>query len=234
MNHEERYDEKALSRILKRAAELEAKTGATERSSGYSLTEIESIASEAGISADSIRAAAAELAGSEHGVLKAFLGSSLNPEERYSLDTTGSEYLVQRLEAELPAILPAGSIRGSHEHLHWQNESIDSYRSGRTLSLDLNLSREGTLVVVARAQLGVAAAGLFGGIMGGLGIGAGIGIGVGVGIGALGSPLFAVIVPVASLGISWLLARGIFRLVAQHTRSLLKRMVNDVQEIARR
>ena len=233
MEQEEHYSEKALSRILKRAAELEVKTGKAERSSGYSLAEIESIASEAGISTESIRSAAAELAGSEHGVLQAFLGSSLNPEERYSLDTTGNEDLVQRLASDLPSILPAGSIRGSHDHLHWQSEGIDTYRSGRILSLDLRLNRDGRLIVIARAQLGTAAAGLFGGIMGGLGIGAGVGIGVGVGIGALGSPLFAVIVPVASLCISWLLARGIFRLVAQQTRSLLKRLVSDVQDIAR-
>lgn len=176
MEQKEKHDEKTLSRILKRAAELEARTGKAESSSGYSLAEIESIASGAGISTDSIGAAAAELAESEHGVLQAFLGSSLNPEERYSLDTTGNEDLVQRLAADLPSILPAG------------------------------------------------------GIMGGMGIGAG----VGVGIGALGSPLFTVIVPVASLGISWLLARGIFRLGAQQTRSQLKWLVSDVQDIARR
>ena len=234
MEQEEHYDEKALSRILKRAAELEVKTGKAERSSGYSLAEIESIASEAGISTDSIRAAAAELAGSGHGHLQIFLGASINLEERCTLETPDKEGLIQRLAADLPASLPGGSIQGNHNHLHWRSESMDAYRSGRAINLDLRLSSEGSLIVVARAQLGVAAAGLFGGIMGGLGIGAGVGIGVGVGIGALGSPVFAVIVPVASLGLSWLLARGIFRLVSQHTRLLLKRLVNDVQDLARR
>ena len=232
MEDNEQYGEKALTQILKRAAELEAESGRAERPSGYSLAEIEAIASEAGISADSIRSAAAELAGSRHGVLDTFLGSAINLEERYTLGVPANESLLQRLAEELPARLPPGSIHSGHNHLLWRSDSLDSYRSGRALSLELRRNRDGSLLVVAQAKLGVIAAGLFGGLMGGLGIGGGIGIGVGVGIGALGSPLFALIVPVAGLGISWLLARGIFKLIARHTRTILKRLTNELRELS--
>lgn len=231
MEQEEQYNEKALTRILKRAIEMESKTGKPDRSSGYSLAEIESIATDAGISIESIRAAAAELAGSGHGALEAFLGAAVNLEERSTLVVPFSEGLMQRFVAELPTHLPAGTIQSGHDHLHWQSEAIESYRSGRSISLDLSRSREEGLSVVIQARLGMVAAGLFGGIMGGLGIGVGVGVGVGVGIGVLGSPTFAIIVPVASLGISWLLARSIFRSFVKSTRYLLRRMSDEIRSL---
>jgi hypothetical protein len=102
-------------------------------------------------------------------------------------------------------------------------------RTGRSLRITAHGSDSGGVVRI-REDLGQVAGGVFGGLIGGVGLGAGFGVGFGVGLGALGSPAFAAIVPIAFVGGSYLLARGIFRAVSRARRRQVRRIAARVRE----
>lgn len=221
-----RVDEKRLSLILARALEIEARgRQSAEVSEGYSLTEAETIAREAGISAESFRRAVVELE-SEHdkgGWIRRLAGD-VRPAARIFSEKVPSE---EKLEEILDALGGIVRWRGNgivrRRGLRWSSDGYEMQRSGRALDISVTPSGDGT-DISAEYDLRNAAGGIFGGICGGIGVGGGLGIGLGVGLGAMASPAFAVIFSVAGFLGSYFLARGIFSAISRRSRAEAERI----------
>ncbi len=69
-----RYDERQMALVLKLAAERQARVSTATETQGYTLEEMERIASEAGISPQAVREAALALQDDDQGVLARLLG----------------------------------------------------------------------------------------------------------------------------------------------------------------
>jgi hypothetical protein len=227
-----RYTDEEVRRLLKRASELESQGPALPApSEGPTLSDLEAIASEAGISPVAIRQAARELeATAEPGSLPAnvssgFLGAPLSVEWERVVE---GEVPDSVLESLIPALQRAADGMGQPSllghTLTWQ--STDAQKA-RILQVTVNVARGRTRLHLEE-RYGNLAGGLFGGIMGGVGGGVGLGVGVGVGVGALGSVLFATLFPAAVLGGSYLLARSIYSSFVHGRRKVLNRLMDDM------
>lgn len=226
------YDDDEVSRLLKRASEIQAREGVgPTRASGFSLAELEEIASEAGIAPAHLRQAAAELEGA-------------GPRGGWSWAT--GEPVGILLERVVPVDLPATAFEQVMVEI--QNDAATQGQAslvGRTLTVQsdapnrsstlriLVTSRNGQTRIRIEERLHQLAGGLFGGIIAGVGGGLGVGAGVGLGAGVLGSALFAVAVPVGVIGASFFLARGIFSRIARRRQrvlaDLMERLVHAVE-----
>ena len=110
--------------------------------------------------------------------------------------------------------------------LTWRASTTQNDRSTQvTVS-----SRQGKTQIRIEERLHGIAGGLFGGIMGGVGGGLGLGIGLGVGIEVLGSVAFAVAWPAGVIGLSYMLARGIFGSIARRRRRILRELLDRITE----
>lgn len=218
--------DKELACVLTRASELDAVGGRGEaRTSGRSLAEAESIAREAGISPESFRKALAELE----------LGRSPSPWVRrvfgnmrpgITLSVKGS-LEEERLEEILDSLAGIARLRGAgsvrRRGLRWSSDSYENQRTGKALDIMVAHAAEGVDISV-KYDLRNAAGGIFGGICGGLGLGWGFGLGMGVGLGVLHSPVFAILFPLASIALSYFLARGWFSLVSKRSGAEAERI----------
>lgn len=221
-----RYDDEEVSALLKRAAELQSSDGVTGLSDprGFSLTELEEIAAEAGIAPLHLRRAAAEL--ESH---KATSGD-------WTWATGEPTTLVR--ERIVPGELPPGAFetlvaeiemgagaRGQPSlvgrTLTWQADTPTRDRSLQVVVA----TRDGETRIHIEERLHQLAGGLFGGLMGGVGGGVGFGVGMGVGLGALGSVLFATLFPVGVVGLSFVAARQTFSAISRRRQRVLDGLV---------
>lgn len=232
MNDEKRFDEKAMARILAKSAELEKHDDRRMNDApGYSLQEIESIAREAGISPESVREAAAELAAHDSRLSPRFLGAATKVEENVSLPAPAGEDSMEEALASLPEIVDmqgSGTLRKGA--LHWSSDSFSAYRRGYDIVIDIAAREQGTGISV-KAHLGNAAGGIFGGVMGGLGVGAGLGVGFGVGLATLHSPLLTAVFFVGTMAISYALSRAIYVRLVRRVSKQLKGILARLTEI---
>lgn len=229
-----RFSEEEVERILRRATELETeRPPTTADAGGLTLAELEQIGAEAGLRPELLRRAAREVEGgaTSRPVRAApFVGAPvvirLEREIEGELDRRALESLIPELRRAAegtghPAVV--GST------LSWESSDKNELRSlGVTVT-----SSGGRTRIWIEERLSRLAGSLFGGIVGGFGGGVGIGVGVGVGVGALGSALFATAFPVALLGGSYLVARGVFRMRYEDRREalagLMERVAGDVE-----
>jgi transposase-like protein len=229
---ERRFSDDEAREIIKRALQLQHRKSEDASSpEGLSLSELESIAEDVGVSSELVRQAAAEVETGEATAGRSrFLGATTTPSETVALDRPLGEDELEELLIALPSITGDDGTGNAHRRsLSWSTNSVVSMRTGRSLRITAHGSDSGGVVRI-REDLGQVAGGVFGGLIGGVGLGAGFGVGFGVGLGALGSPAFAAIVPIAFVGGSYLLARGIFRAVSRARRRQVRRVAARVRE----
>jgi hypothetical protein len=229
------YDDEEVGRLLKRATEIQSREGTSpthgSSGSGMSLTELEDIASEAGIDARYLRRAAAEMdtAAPEDGFLGDVMGEALSLVQETvlpgELDEEGFErvlVVLQRKTAEhgQPSLLG--------RTLTWQAEAPNKMRS----MLVTVTARDGQTHIRAEERLHQMASGMLGGIVAGGGLGVGLGVGLPIGIELMGSALFSVAFPLGMLGIAYMATRGIYASYAKKRRRLLAELLDDASREA--
>ena len=233
MEQEKYYSDKELNRIIRKAADLQLKEGDRNgQGKGFSLSEIEKLAGEAGIDPSYIRKAA-EVLDKKHNSSKGktLLGASVFPQETVKLHRFLGEEEMKELLHRLPQITGKdgqGSVfKGS---LIWSSSPMEMYRSGVTLKVEGTGSPEGTSIKI-KSNLEQIAGGIFGGIVGGVGLGAGLGVGLGVGLGALNSPLVAGLCSIGAIVISFFLSRLLFTLIGKNQENKLKKIAGFMEEL---
>lgn len=221
-----RYGEKEVGKILKRATELQRDLPGGAVGSGLSLAELEEIALEAGIDPRHLRRAALELEEGELGPggWDRVVGDQLTLVREAAvpgeLDEEGFEGVVAAVQVNAgdqgqPSLLG--------RTLTWQAETPSQ---SRTLQLVVT-SRDGETRVRIEERLHQFAGGLFGGTVAGGGIGLGLGVGAPVAK-FLGSVLVGVSVPLATLTLSYVAAREIYRAYVRGRRRALDRLLAAV------
>jgi len=232
MEGERRYGQRETALILRKAAQLQAReTGAPADEQGFSLSELEAAAGEAGVSAEYVRRAAAELSGrAGAGKVNSFLGGETKVAERLVLPFSCARDDLEAALLEMPELAGAeGTGNTSAEAMTWTINGAQSMESGRSLIVRIRPAEGGGTEIMAKSDMKYMAVGVYGGIMGGLGIGAGIGVGLGVGLGA-GIPLMAARFPAGILGATYLLSRILYCYFLERTRRENGRIVHALRE----
>lgn len=222
------YDEKEVTKLLKRATSLQQEESyPAVQSGGMSLAELEEIAGEAGIDVRYLRRAAAEM---DTGAGADSLGARLAGEQ-----TTLST------ETVLPGELPDSGFERlvsviqlvSREHGHpsllgrtltWQGETANKTRS---LQVVVSVRRGETLIRVEE-RLQQLAGVVFGVSLGAVGSTVGLAVGLPVALEVLGSGLLAVAFPVGAIALSYLGGREIYRRLVRTRRSVLAELTEQL------
>ena len=223
-----RYSDKEISRLLKRATELQSQDPNSSERDGMTLAELEGIAREAGIDPAMLQRAASELdrepARSGLGPLLAGDTLALVIERSFEGELDASE-----LEALVPLINSAADTPGNvalvGRTLNFNGGGQQNARSVQVLVT----SREGRTQVRIEERYGQLAGGLFAGLVGGGGMGLGVGVGSGVGA-AIGSALFVVGIPVLTVSALYGVARTIYRNLVGKRRKVLTGLVDRIGE----
>jgi hypothetical protein len=220
------YDEDEVSKLLKRATELQREEPARVASGGgLSLGELEEIAQEAGIDPRHLRRAALEL---DTGIMEPsrlvrFLGET--PRLAVASSVPG-ELDGDAFEALIPVIQRAMGEHGQPSlvgrTLTWHAEIVG--RRGRTRSLQVTVtSRNGETRIQAEEHLHHLARAIFAG-SGGVG---GV-VGMNIGLTVLHSALAATLLPVGVIGVAYLGARAVFGHVVAARRERLAGVVDQL------
>jgi hypothetical protein len=215
-----------VSALLKRAVELQSREGVTSLSGpqGFSLTELEEIAAEAGIAPIHLRRAAAELE-SHRATSGDWTWATGEPVTLVRERIVPGELPAEAFEALVAEIQTGAGARGQPSlvgrTLTWQTDTPTRDRSLHVVVA----ARDGETRIHIEERLHQLAGGLFGGLMGGVGGGVGLGVGMGVGLGALGSVLFATLFPVGVIGLSFVAARRTFSAVSRRRQRVLDGLV---------
>jgi hypothetical protein len=220
-----RYSEKEAGAILRKAAEMQRAEPSAADPSGFSLTELEEVAREAGIDPAVVRSAAAELdVPASESFSAALVGGPLTV--RVETELPG-EYPAERFDALVPAIQNSSPWQG-HAGVVGKSLTWSARADSNTSSLQvLVVANEGKTLIRVEERLGGFAGALFGGVIGGVGAGAGIGIGAGVGA-AIGSTLMAVGFPVLMIGGSYYLSRAIYSAYVKKERGKLTSLLDQL------
>jgi hypothetical protein len=225
------YSDKQIKKIISLALELQKE----ESRDGTELTlaDVEAVGAELGISRDLIRRAAdkVERGGAGTGWKNAIGGDPLIVHTEIS-DREMSEAVLNSLVSFIPTAASVNGVGQVHGNgLYWS--SVSQISQNPPLQVTVKKAEGGGMELQVSENQALAAGGVFGGLLGGLGFGGGLGVGLGVGIGALGSALFASLVPLVLLGGSYLLARSIFSLLlrsrSRKLREILERLVDHVE-----
>lgn len=222
------YDEKEVTRLLKRATEMQREESRWPTpGGGLSLPELESIAGEAGIDASYLRRAAAELdtaAGPEG------LGSRLAGEQ-----TTLTREMV--IPGELPdwgferLVSVIQLVSRDHGHpsllgrsLTWQGETLN-----KTRSLQVLVSvRRGETFIRVEERLGQLAGAVFGISLGAVGSSLGFGVGLPIALAVFGSGVLAAGFPLGTLALSYLGGREFFRRTVRGRRLVIAELADQL------
>jgi hypothetical protein len=227
-----RYNEKEVSRLLKRAAELQRSERSVPSPTGLTLGELEDIAAEAGLDIASLRRAASELesAGasgpSSLGLRIAGAPTRLLLERTLPFEATdvAFEELVHIIQVGTDA---PGQLSQVGRTLSWSSQS-QANPGALTILVSV---RKGETLVRIEERFGNLAGGLFGGVLGGAGGGLGIGAGGAVAA-ALGGGAFFAIIPVVVGGV-FLGVRSIFRTVVNRRKHTLDTLMDRIVEALR-
>lgn len=223
-----RYSEKEVSRLLKRATELQRNVGVSPAARGLTLGELEDAAAEAGLDPALLRQAAAELdmgslpeAGSGLGTRLA--GAPLRTLIERSLS---GEVPTSAFASMVPLIQMAADSPGQASQvgntMTWQSQNPASPRSLQILVT----AHGGNTLIRIEERYGALAGGLFGGFVGG---GSGVSLGIGGAIaGALGSVALAVILPVTITATTYLVVRRSFRSIVWRRRGILEKLFDTL------
>ncbi len=227
----ERYSDKQVALILRRAANLQAHgQDAPRKTGGFSLADLEEIALEAGIDPANIRRAAEELnaGGLQGSSWDPLLGSPLTVRVERSV---AGEISPDRHDDLLAEIQRSGLGHGKPavvgQTLTWSTD-----RAQNTSSTQITVSvRNGRTEIRAEERRHQAAVGLFAGIMAGGGVGVGLGVGVPIAVEVLQSPAAAFVLPVAGVAAAFGLARTIFSRTGRRREAKLRGLVDRLAGI---
>lgn len=227
-----RYSEKEVTRLLRRATELQRAMPIAPASNGLTLAELEDVATEAGLDPALLRQAAAELdvgslpsAGSGIGVHLA--GA---PFRTVIERTLVGEVPATAFASMVPLIQMAADAPGQASQvgntLTWQSQNPSNPRSLQILIA----AHSGQTLIRIEERYGALAAGLFGGFVGG---GSGVSLGVGGAIaGTLGSAALAVALPVGIITGTFFVIRRVFRSIVRRRRGVLEKLLDTLGEQA--
>lgn len=236
-NINRRFTDKEVQAIIKDALALQRRGTVAPQENpreGLSMTDLESIGNDVGISSEFIRQAIADMGqASENSFMSRFLGGTLQPEEETGLTGIVSEDHLKRILPMIPSVTRDdgnGDVLGSS--LTWSTSAESTVNTGRRTDIIISSTRANTTIHVTD-HLGGIAGGVFGGIAGGVGLGVGFGVGFGVGIAALGSILFAIFFPVGVIGACYLLSRSIYSTVLRIRKNRLKEIIQKLKGVLR-
>lgn len=227
-----RYGEDEVSRLLKRATELQRAQPTSPEPSGLTLRELEEIALEAGIDPSLLRRAADEL----DTVVEPLgdLGSTLaGAPTRIVLERVLDHEVPESAFGPLvPIIQVAAEAPGQASQvgrsLTWHSHNPSNPRS---LQVVVTAHRGQTTIRIEERYGGLAGA-IFGGVMGGVGGGVGMGVGGAV-AGIAGSVALALAIPVAALGASYWISRAAYSRIVRRrhkvARSLMESLVEQLR-----
>jgi hypothetical protein len=224
-DEERKYSDEETKAIIQRALELQHTQASEIKSTdGVSLSDLTAIGKELGIDPAVIRHAVSDISSrSNNRKNLRLLGAPVRPEERVFLRGSLPEEELRELSAGISGITgEAGQGSAAGSHLSWNSSGYYAMRTGTQLQIEISSYPEEGTVVLIKADCSSAAGGIFGGLGGGIGLGAGLGVGLGVGIGALGSPLFAALVPLGFLGFAFILSRSIFKAIVRGQQKKIK------------
>ncbi len=231
-----RYSDKEVSKLLRRATEIQRAEPTATNPEGLTISELEDVAKEAGIDPLYLRRAAAELevgGGSEiwaklAGAPAGFVLERVIPGE---VPESMFEELVPIMQT---ATIGQGTASAVGKTLTWTSRS-DSNSSSQQI---LVAYRDGETTVRIEERMTGFAGGLFGGLLGGVGGGVGLGAG-GALAGVLGSVALAFVIPVVAFGGAYAMARTIWVAEVKKRRrrmqDLLDRLAERIEaEVSRR
>lgn len=226
------YDDKEVGKLLERATELQREDPArAPASGGLSLTELEEIATEAGIDPRFLRQAAAEMASGS----RAAEGWEVVTGERLTLvreavvagelDQEGFERIAEAIQINARETGQASLLGRT---LTWQAETPGKTRTVQVIVT----SRDGETHVRAVERLHQMASGLFAGTVVGTGAALGVGAGLPLALNVLASPLLAVAFPLGVAGLTLVGCREIYRRIVRRRDSVLSTLVDAIVEAA--
>ena len=226
------FGDKDISKILKRASELQRAEPTQPDPSGLTQAELEEIAAEAGIDLGNVRRAVSELdAKPPSGFGAAYLGAPTNVRFERLIPGELTEEDFGRMMPILQSMADTGgpaNVIG--RTLTWTSPRPNSGGMLRVLVMTDN----GATLVRVEESLGSLAGGLHGGLGGG---GAGLGIAATAGIVDSGLVFPGIAAGVSVLAGAYLLARTIYKNVWKNRRrdldSMFDRLVAFVEEAAR-
>jgi hypothetical protein len=233
MDGERLFSDKEVKALLSRAVDISRGTEGAAARDGIGLTELRRIAAEAGLPAEALGRAIAEAEsgrGRPSSRLRRFFGGEAR-RVRIELREAPSEAALSRLLLVLPDLAKwsGGSGAVADGVLVWRGDKSIELQNGLSLRIEVGPSPGGT---GGYAEIGISAdgalGGIYGGLCGGLGLGAGLGVGLGVGLGELHSTAFAIFVPIACLGLSFLLSRGIVGLLSSWARRKIQLLSEEL------
>jgi hypothetical protein len=202
-----RYDEDQVAAILRRAAELQVRSGPGD-SRNLSLAEVETIGREAGIDAALVRQAARELArpAIEPQANNRWIGGPTSLHFEMTIAGELPEQGFELLAHEVQSILREPGITSKvGRSLSWQT-TPNPVGGGRKIMISVAAARGETRICIDE-KLDALIGGVFGGVCGGVG-GGGMGASV---IPILFAPWLLPVFVVGWLGGSFALARTIYR-----------------------
>lgn len=223
-----RYNEKEVSRLLKRTAELQRAAPTSPNPAGLTLEELEEIAGEAGLDAAMLRRAAAELDAGGHalpsGVGTQLAGAPVRVVLERTLPFEADESAFDDL---VPIVQIAATGPGQASQVGrsftWSSQS-QANPGGMQVVVTI---RKGETLIRVEERFGGLAGGLFGGLVGGGGLGIGLGMGGAI-AGSLGSVALAVALPAAIFVGSYAAARGVYRSVVGRRKRALEELLERI------
>lgn len=227
-----RYSDAEVRELLERATQLQETQPPTSDATGLTLSQLESIAREAGIDVEAVRRAAAELeaGGADTGGWSRTLAGA--PMTVVLVRTLPGEASAEAIEATIPLIQAAVDTPGQGSQVGrtftWQSQSQTSLRETQVTIA----ARDGETRVQVRERYGALAGTIFGSGVGGIGAGVGFGVGAGVGV-AIGSTLMIFGFPIAVLGLTWLGSRTLYSGIVRRRQDALARLMDDLVESIR-
>lgn len=221
-----RYNEREVSRLLERAAELQRSSPVPTSPAGLTLSELEDIAREAGLDPAMLRRAASELElkSSASGKGARLAGAPLRIVLERTVPVEADEAtFVDLISSFETAFGGPGQVGRMGRSMTWLSARPNS---GRTQQVRISIGVGETQVRIEESFTGVVG-GLFGGVLGG--VGGGIGIGVGGAIaGALGSVALAFAFPAAIIGSTYYALRRGYSSFVRNRQQILERLMGDV------
>lgn len=221
------YSDKEIGRIIERATELQRAEPGASTSGGMTLAELEEIAAEAGIDVEHVRRAALEVEARPGG--PSFWAPILGADVQIRREITIPGEVPEPCFGDLLETIQASvSDHGQPSHvgrtLSWQGGAADNTRRLRVVVS----SRDGSTHVRVDENLAQMAGGLFGGIVGGVGCGVGFGFGLPLALTVVQSAALAVAAPLATIALTYLGVRGIFRRVVERRRRVIDHLFDQI------
>lgn len=236
---ERRFTEKETSLILRKAVMIQAKAAQEQNApaAGYSLSELEAAAKDAGLNPELLEKAISELgldgsgsSRSRRGPLRAFVGSPWNFRVEIPLDALPDRETLENLLIRMNEICRAvGTGAVGTIGLAWDMNYAQTSNSGIRMSVRVQSKAGGGAAIAVSADISSMGGGIFGGMGGGLSLGLGMGAGIPIIVNGVVSPLFVPFVLGGIIGGSYLLSRLAFGYYSRKTDKATRRIADEIR-----